>query len=294
MKLRRKPTLALALSCIVSFPVDTLSLLAAHQRIATKLHSHLWVTKNHDRAQIRLDDGEIIDVISRSVKVKDDWFVTIWEKYQPAATVDHYWNTQSRSVKALDPFGLVNWPGSIVASQELLRYKDEIENTTVLVIGAGTGVEAQAVAMLKAKKVIATDYNPTTLKLLEYGVSNAGLENVVTTQLFDLFSTDPLPDCDVLIAADVMYSERLSSIISDRCREARQKTHPPKILVSDSQRFADFVPQLRIQLGDDSIEWEYRGLDSFTGSGVMIDDDQTYDVKARVLAIGWTRHSVGA
>jgi hypothetical protein len=148
-------------------------------------------------------------------------------------------------------------------------------------------VEVQVVAMLNAKKVIATDYNPTTLKLLEYGVSNAGLDNVVTTQLFDLFSTDPLPDCDVLIAADVMYSERLSSVICDRCREARLRAHPPKILVSDSQRFADFVPQLQRQLGDDSIEWEYRGLDSFTGSGVMIDDDQTYDVKARVLAIGW-------
>jgi predicted nicotinamide N-methyase len=289
--IRPNPTLTLALMYYVSFPADCSSWLATYQRTTTTLLSHLSLTRNHDRAQIRLDDGEYIDVISRSVNVQDDWFVTIWEKYQPAATVDHYWNTQSRSVKALDPFGLVNWPGSIVASQELLRYRDEIENTTVLIIGAGTGVEVQVVAMLNAKKVIATDYNPTTLKLLEYGVSNAGLDNVVTTQLFDLFSTDPLPDCDVLIAADVMYSERLSSIICDRCREARQRAHPPKILVSDSQRFADFVPQLQRQLGDDSIGWEYRGLDSFTGSGVMIDDDQTYDVKARVLAIGWARHS---
>ena len=151
-------------------------------------------------------------------------------------------------------------------------------------------MEVQAVAMMGAKHVIATDYNPTTLRLLEYGVLNAGLENVAETRLFDLFSEEILPDCDVLIASDVMYSEQLSRIISGRCLEARRKHHQAKILVSDSQRFADFVPRLREQLGDDSIRWEERRLASFTGSGVMINDDQTYDVKARLLAIGWAEN----
>jgi hypothetical protein len=88
-----------------------------------------------------------------------------------------------------------------------------------------------------------------------------------------------------------MYSEQLSRIISGRCLEARWKHHQAKILlVSDSQRFANFVPRLREQLGDDLIRWEERQLASFTGSGVMINDDQTYDVKARILAIGWTEN----
>jgi predicted nicotinamide N-methyase len=100
---------------------------------------------------------------------------------------------------AMDPFSLVNWPGSVVLAQELRKYQAEIENTTVMVIGAGTGVEVQAVAMMGAKHVIATDYNPTTLRLLEYGVLNAGLENVVETRLFNLSSEEILPNCDVAI-----------------------------------------------------------------------------------------------
>lgn len=288
-------TMVLLLLCIVSLPHGTTSWVAVHSncqrssRIVRVNHLCCGVRPQNLR-QIPLDDDgddQIVQIIPRFVQLADDWSVTIWEKYQPAATVDHYWSTQSRSEKALDPFGLVNWPGSIVAAQELRKHRQEIENTTVVVIGAGTGVEVQAVAMLGAKHVIATDYNPTTLRLLEYGVENAGLENVVTSRLFDIASTEALPDCDILIASDVMYSERLSRIISDRCLEARRKRHPPKILVSDSQRFADFVPRLREQLGDDSIQWEERWLQSFTGSGVLIDDDQTYDVKARVLSIGW-------
>jgi hypothetical protein len=34
------------------------------------------------------------------------------------------------------------------------------------------------------------------------------------------------------------------------------------------------------------VAWENRFLPEFTGSGVLIDGDQTYDVKARVLWIG--------
>ena len=291
MILQRMESLAFFLLYIASSPLKTVSWLPVRQQSSRICPPLLWAERSpfEKPNQIKLDDGEIIDVVSRSVQVTEDWSLTIWEKHEPADTVEHYWNTQGGCAKALDPFGLVNWPGSVVAAQELLKYKDEIQNAVVVIIGAGTGVEAQAIAMLGAKKVIATDYNPTTLKLLEYGASNAGLENVITTQHFDLFSTERIPDCDILIAADVMYSEKLSTILSNRCREALRKANPPKILVSDSQRFADFVPRLRQQLGDDSLHWEERLLDSFTGSGVMINDDQTYDVKARVLAIGWAR-----
>jgi predicted nicotinamide N-methyase len=239
--------------------------------------------------QLTLDDGEVIDVIRRSVTVRDDWTISVWEQHFPAETIEHYWNTQSGSAKiALDPFGLVNWPGSIVAAQELIKYQSDLQGATVLIVGAGTGAEAQAVAILGASKVIATDYNPTTLKLLEYGAAQAGLDSIISTQLFDLCGFDSLPECDIMIAADVMYSDRLSSVLGDRVREARQKSDPPKVLVTDSQKFADFMPRLRETLRDDSLCWEERLMESFTGSGVMVDEDQTYDVKARVLAIGWS------
>jgi predicted nicotinamide N-methyase len=250
-----------------------------------------WTSLNNNHVryfdQILAPDGSSMDIISRVVPLKDDWSVVIWEKRHLADTIDYYWSTQTRAVKDLDPFGLVNWPGSVVAAHELLSYKEHICNATVLILGAGTGLEAQAAAMLGAKQVIATDYNPTTLTLLEYAVNHANLRNVITSKIFDLFSSDPLPDCDILVASDLMYSERLATIVSNRIQEARQRKVPMKILVSDSQRFVDFLPRLRAQLGDDSLLWEERNLESFTGSGVMIDEDQTYEAKTRILAIGW-------
>jgi predicted nicotinamide N-methyase len=77
---------------------------------------------------------------------------------------------------------LYQWPGSILASREMELHKDEIKNKTVLVLGAGTGVEAQAAAMLGAAKVIATDINKLTLKLLKYGAEFAGLTDIIECQ----------------------------------------------------------------------------------------------------------------
>jgi predicted RNA methylase len=76
-----------------------------------------------------------------------------------------------------DPFGVVMWPGSIVASKELMKQhycspQSQIENATVLVLGAGTGLEAQTAGLLGARKVIATDINQMALRLLKYSIDN--------------------------------------------------------------------------------------------------------------------------
>lgn len=106
--------------------------------------------------------------------------VTIWEMHQPSELIQEWWSIdrseQERRVG--DPFGVVMWPGSILASRELMkqhlcnRNEASITNATVLVLGAGTGVEALTAALLGAKRVIATDINPLTLKLFEYGAND--------------------------------------------------------------------------------------------------------------------------
>lgn len=153
------------------------------------------------------------------------------------------------------------------------------------------GVEAQAAAQLGAKRVIATDIHPTTLKLLQYGAEQAGLSSIIKTKVLDLNSVEPLPECDVMVVADVLYNERLALLIIKRILEAqRQNNPPPVVLVSDSQRFVtdfDVILSGKLEeLGQPSVEWVSRWLPSFTGSGVLIDADQTYDVKARVLWVG--------
>jgi predicted nicotinamide N-methyase len=250
------------------------------------------------RRKIRLHSGEDANVISRTFPVTSNWSITIWEWEKPASVVESYWDAQlrnagaSRDGRLLDPFGLVSWPGSFVAAQELLKHRnDTIENKTVLVLGAGVGVEAQASAMLGAKRVIATDIHPTTLRLLEFGAQQACLDEIIEARVLDFCSQQPLPRADVFVAADVLYNEQLASQVCRRCAEALVQNPAIKILVTDSQRFVDFTTELNKNLQEVQkgayrpVQWDERTLPDFTGSGVSIDEDQTYNVKVRVLWI---------
>ena len=190
----------------------------------------------------------------------------------------------------LDPFGLVNWPGSVVAAQEMLEYKHLIQDKRVLILGAGVGVEAIAAGILGAQSVIATDVHPTTLQLVECGVKENDLTGVIRTQKLDIASVESLPDCDVMVISDVLYNKDLADHVIRRCIEARRSSNPPTILISDSQRIvADFAEKLNEKLeklGESRVYWMSRFLQKFTGSGVAIDEDQTYSVRARALWVG--------
>ena len=64
------------------------------------------------------------------------------------------------------------------------------------------------------------------------------------------------------------------------------------MLVSDSQRFVkgfDLDLSAKLQaagIDQGLVKWRTRFLPDFTGSGVAIDEDQTYSVKARLLWVG--------
>jgi predicted nicotinamide N-methyase len=256
-------------------------------------------TDVRQRHKIQLNKGKHANILSRTVPIDDTWNVTVWEWEKTASVVETFWQVENQGLSLtpsaprqnlLDPFGLVSWPGAVVAAQELAQHPDLIENKRVLVLGAGVGIEAQAAAILGADLVIATDIHPTTLKLLQYGAEQAGLSDKIDTAILDLFSVESLPECDLIVVADVLYNERLAAQVAKRCLEARKCDPPPVILVSDSQRFvhkfeSDLNEKLR-DIGQPRVAWENRFLPTFTGSGVLIDSDQTYDVKARVLWIG--------
>lgn len=258
--------------------------------------------KGRHRRQISLGKGKKASVLSRTVQIAADWKITVYEWEKPAAVVETFWACEQQGLAMtasfsenrtplLDPFGLVLWPGAVVAAQEMKEYRSILSGKRVLLLGSGVGVEAQAAAMLGAKQVIATDIHPTTLKLLQYGAEQAGLSSIIKTQVLDLNSVEPLPECDVIVVADVLYNERLSLLVIRRILEAQQQNNPPPVvLVSDSQRFVtdfDVILSRKLEeLGQPSVEWVSRWLPTFTGSGVCIDADQTYDVKARVLWVG--------
>ena len=114
----------------------------------------------------------------------EELYVKIFEMEKPTNVVEKWMSgtIQDKDIMG-DPFGVVMWPGSILAAQEMaLVHLHDIRDKVVVVLGAGTGVEAQTAAMLGAKKVIATDINKFTLSLLKYGATIAGFHNIIETR----------------------------------------------------------------------------------------------------------------
>ncbi len=245
-------------------------------------------------------------LLSRKLPITLGWSITVWEWEQPAKVVESYWEAQARvnerrpdKDRLLDPFGLVSWPGSVVAAQALQDKVEAVKDQCVLILGAGVGVEAQAVAELGAKRIVATDIHPTTLQQLQLGtLENNRIQDkrVVETQIFDLMGYDPLPllSADLIIVADVLYNEELANHVVRRLVEGWKNNPKVKILVTDSQRFVDIMSELdnqfSMQVSDTptkpTISVTEETLVGFTGSGVCIDEDQTYDVHVRKIWIG--------
>ena len=270
------------LQLFLRLPAETMALVSlnSNSNSNSNQHNHPYPTTR----RLTLDNGKEIPIRSRLVPLTSSWNVTIWELDQPADIMSHYWSvSQQTQQQTLDPFGLVLWPGSVVAAQTMLQLQARLKGKTILIVGAGPGVEAQAAAMLGAKSVLATDIHPTTLQLLRYGAQQTGLDKIIHEQVFDLCSETPLPDCDILVVADVLYSEKLARHVGKRCLEALHRGNC--IMVADSQRLADFVPQINTHLNK-PLTWKEQTLEAFTGSGVMINEDQTYDIKTRVLTAG--------
>ena len=240
---------------------------------------------------LQLDKGKKARIRSRTVAIDgNNWDITVWEWEKPAAVIETYWAVEQQGLALtkgllggsrvskqplLDPFGLVSWPGAVVAAQELLRHPNVVKDKDVLVLGSGVGIEAQAAAKLGARSVLATDIHPTTLKLLEYGAQQAGLDDIISTQLFDIYAAEALPACDLLILSDVLYNDSLASQVAWRCSEVRKRSSSAKVLISDSQRFVQFEADLNRKLASTEkarVVWQTRLLDKFVGSGVMVDE----------------------
>lgn len=253
--------------------------------------------------------ASVKDVVGRTISISSEFNVTVWESKNPAAIIQAYWDSEQSVKEAIkheetfpkntieigktriDPFGLVLWPGAVVAAKEMMHHRSFVKNKSVLVLGTGIGCEAQAAAFLGASKVLATDINPRTLELLQYGAKLGGYGEIISTKLFDIASSIPLSsfDFDFLLVADVMYNENLAYHVARRCEEAYRLDSKPVILVTDSQRIVhSFESELNkrlVPLGHRPVEWDLRLLTNFTGSGVLIEQDQTYSVKARTIWI---------
>lgn len=268
---------------------------------AINIKQKVFLSSIEENSQKRRIDGKI-PIVSRKIPIGSEGIdeVTVWELDNPSKLMEMWWSADLdpasapiKKEKIGDPFGVIMWPGSILASKELARHQKEVFNSTVLVLGPGTGVEVQAAAKLGASCVHALDISKLTLKLLKFGAEQAGVDNVVRPIQFDLFSKEDLPDCDIIVVADLLYNEELAMEVGRRCVEVLSRKLPPKIIVTDSQRFrgTDFLKDVNSRLEGRyrhaPLEWEYYELVNIKGSGVMIDCDQVYDATTRMFSAGW-------
>eukprot|EP00965_Chrysotila_dentata_P163250 5391871-Pleurochrysis_carterae.AAC.5 len=58
---------------------------------------------------------------------------------------------------------------------------------------------------------------------------------------------------------------------------------PFDVMLPQFQHGAAFLEELNRGRGDQQFSWEYAQLASFTGSGLLIDEDQTYDAAVRFI-----------
>jgi predicted nicotinamide N-methyase len=82
-------------------------------------------------------------IVSQNVPLLSKWNITAWELEKPASHMEWYWEEHPGGAD-VDPFGLVTWPGSVVAAKQLMNNQDVAQNKRVVVLGAGAGIEALA------------------------------------------------------------------------------------------------------------------------------------------------------
>lgn len=83
-----------------------------------------------------------------------------------------------RAGNVYDPYGAIMWPASVAVSRYLLA-EVPLAGTTVLELGAGTGLVALVAADAGAR-VTATDYNSVPLRLLDASAAKQVLYNTTT------------------------------------------------------------------------------------------------------------------
>ena len=124
--------------------------------------------------------------------------------------------------------GLAQWmTQALVASNDGGPLTRPLKGQRVLELGAGTGLVSLALLSAEPEaKVTASEIDPAALPLMRAAAehvyeqrspSSAGSR--LQASIIDVCDGAPLPECDLLIACDVCYTDPLSRAIARRCVE---------------------------------------------------------------------------
>lgn len=129
------------------------------------------------------------------------------------------------------PFWAFPWAGGLAVARYLVDHPDEVSGRDVLDLAAGSGLCGIVALRSGATAVSAVDIDP----LAEAAVAlNARANDVrIAFARRDLL-TDPPPDCDVILAGDVCYEERMAARMVDWLRIAARRG--TRVLLGDPGR----------------------------------------------------------
>mmetsp|Transcript_8167 Transcript_8167/g.14809 ORF Transcript_8167/g.14809 Transcript_8167/m.14809 type:complete len:331 (+) Transcript_8167:165-1157(+) len=142
-----------------------------------------------------------------------------------------------QKLNAADPYGTVLWPAALTVANYLLTTlkirRDEGTSSSILELGTGTGLVSIAACVGGADKVLATDYEDLALKFTSYAAKHLnGCHNLETALLDMTDFTSPLPQADIVVAADIMYEVQTGRALARRAVEALRQGS--RVIVGDS------------------------------------------------------------
>ena len=129
---------------------------------------------------------------------------------------------QERAQSDRDHLGGLTWTGGRALAEYLAARPELVEGRRVLELGCGSALVSLTCRELGAAATSATDVD--------------GLDRVdaaVSPAFFDVCSEAALPPCDVMVAADVMYTSDLARALARRAAEAHRGG--ARVVVADSQ-----------------------------------------------------------
>ena len=150
--------------------------------------------------------------------------------------------------------GTVTWSGGRALAGYLSERPELVRGKRVVEIGAGCGLVSLACCALDAASVLATDVEADALARVAGALGGAQ----VATALFDIFGDASLPECDVLVASDVGYTEKLAVGFARRAAEAIAAG--ATVVTSDSTklRWAEFLAEASRLTGRDVRAFSWR------------------------------------
>eukprot|EP01041_Mallomonas_annulata_P001157 gene1157-2246_t len=170
----------------------------------------------------RVDVPQLSEMFGKSVFYYEvvDW--KWWEK--PKGGESPKSNPQSAPVYVVGSFtyGAKLWPACLAVSLFLHENKNLVEGRTILDVGCGVGLVSHTASLCNAANITAADISPLTLKLVEKAALEMNINNIKSLEL-DILGNIPLPQADISIFADVLYSPQLGKGVAKRVAEAKAR-----------------------------------------------------------------------